>query len=96
MVGAIDITNLPLPGHPFVPTPEELIQLKNGRIFAMLSTREKEVLRLIVNGMYSKDIAIKLQISLETIKKHRRSLIQKSDSKKMSALVALAIKNWGF
>ena len=96
LVGASDVTHLRLPGQPNVPTPEELIQLKNGRIFAMLSTREKEVLRLIVNGMYSKDIAIKLQISLETIKKHRRSLIQKSDAKNMAALVALAIKSWGF
>ena len=96
LIGASDVTNLPLPGHRHVPTPEELIRLKNGRIFSTLSKREREVLLLIVNGMDSKDIAGKLKISLETIRKHRSNLIKKSDAKNMAALVALAIKSWGF
>jgi len=96
LIGASDVTNLPLPGHRHVPTPEELIRLKNGRIFSTLSKREREVLLLIVNGMDSKDIAGKLKISLETIRKHRSNLIKKTDAKNMAALVALAIKSWGF
>ena len=96
MVAASDVTHLPLPGQINVPTAEELLQLKNGRIFSTLSARERDVLLLIVKGMDSDEIAGKLKIGIETLRKHRSNLIQKTDSKSMAALVALAIKNWGF
>ena len=96
MVGASDITNIPLPGQQFVPTTEELIRLKSGRIFSSFTRREKEVLQLIVNGMNSKEIAGKLKVSVETIRKHRSSLFRKSGVKNINALIKMAIKSWGY
>lgn len=96
LVAASDITNIPLPGQLTVPTPDELIQIKNGRIYASITNREREVLRLIVNGMESKEMAISLLISIETIKKHRSSIIAKADVKTIAALIKLAVKSWGY
>jgi len=96
LVSASDVTNISLPGQLNVPTPEELIQLKNRQIFSGLTIREKEVLQLIVNGMETKDIASNLKLSIETIRKHRSNLVQKTGVKNMEILVALAIKSWRF
>ena len=96
LVGASDITNIPYPGHPIVPTPEELIQIKNRRIYSTITKREREVLQLIVNGFDSKEIASKFKISPETIKKHRSSMIRKAHVKSIVALIAMAVKSWGY
>jgi len=96
LVAASDITNIPLPGQLTVPTPEELIQIKNGRIYSTITIREREVLRLLVSGMNSKEMAVKLVISLDTVKKHRSSLIQKANVKTLAALIAMAVKSWGY
>ena len=96
LVAATDITNIPLAGQLTVPTPDELVQLKNGRIYATITDREREVLRLIVNGMKSKEMAIRLLISIETVKKHRSSLIQKTYVKSVAALIAMAVRSWGY
>ena len=96
MVGATDITNLPLPLHPKAPPPKEPGRLKYRSAYSQLTNREKEILRLIVNGMSSTDISDKFQISINTIKKHRSRLIKKTETKSMAALVAIAVKNWGY
>jgi len=96
LVAAKDVTNIPPAGQLTVPTPEEHVQIKNGRIYSTITIREKEVLRLLVNGMDSKTMAGKLMISLDTVKKHRSSLIQKAGVKTVAGLTALAIKSWGF
>ena len=95
-VGASEITDIPLPGQQFVPTTDEVIRLKSWRIFAAFSKREKEVLQLIVNMMDSKEIAVRLKLSIETIRKHRSNLIKKADVKNTTALIAMAIKSWGY
>jgi len=96
LVAAKDITNIPSAGQLTVPTPEEHIQLKNGRIYSTFTNREREVLRLIVNGMDSKTMAVKLLISIDTVKKHRSSIIQKAGVKNVAGLIALAIKSWRY
>jgi DNA-binding CsgD family transcriptional regulator len=45
----------------------------NGQV----TVREKEILKLISQGLCSKEIAVKLQISINTVNNHRRSAIQK-------------------
>lgn len=51
---------------------------KNGKIaFNDLSEREMEVLKLASNGHKSKEIALILDISLQTIKIHKRNIIRK-------------------
>ncbi|MCP2025198.1 DNA-binding CsgD family transcriptional regulator [Flavobacterium sp. HSC-32F16] len=43
----------------------------------LLTSREKEVLRLIGKGVISKEIATKLNISLNTVNRHRQNILEK-------------------
>jgi len=45
--------------------------------FEMLSTREHEVLRLIVDGLSNQEIAERLVVSLDTVKTHVRHIFEK-------------------
>jgi NarL family two-component system response regulator LiaR len=44
---------------------------------SLLSQREKEVLELVAQGLQYKEIAIRLTISSETVKKHLKNIYQK-------------------
>ena len=44
---------------------------------SLLSLREKEVLGLVAKGLMYKEIAIRLEISTETVKKHLKNIYQK-------------------
>lgn len=44
---------------------------------ALLSTREREVLRLVAEGLQYKEIAERLFLSTETVKKHMKNIYQK-------------------
>ena len=44
---------------------------------SLLSQREKEVLELVSQGLLYKEIAIRLTISVETVKKHLKNIYQK-------------------
>ncbi len=57
-----------------------------------LSTREKEVLKLVVEGHTSKDISKMLHISLRTAQHHRANIQKKLQTKKMAELVKYAME----
>ncbi len=57
-----------------------------------ISSREKEVLGLIAEGMKSKEIADKLFISANTVNNHRRNVIKKMKVSNSSEAVTQAIK----
>lgn len=57
-----------------------------------LTKREKEVLKLIAEGLSSQEIANTLFISLRTVETHRLNLNQKLDVKNTAGLVKEAIK----
>jgi DNA-binding NarL/FixJ family response regulator len=44
---------------------------------SLLSQREKEVLELVAQGLLYKEIALRLTISAETVKKHLKNIYQK-------------------
>lgn len=44
---------------------------------SLLSQREKEVLELVAHGLLYKEIALRLTISAETVKKHLKNIYQK-------------------
>ncbi|MDR3712065.1 MAG: LuxR C-terminal-related transcriptional regulator [Puia sp.] len=67
---------------------EHLIPMKE-----MLSTREKEILLLIMDGLHNKGIAAKLHISKETVDKHRKNMLAKTGCKNSGELITRAIKN---
>lgn len=54
-----------------------------------ISPREKEVLNLIAIGMDSKEIAERLFISLETVKTHRKNMINRLHAKDTSSLIQI-------
>lgn len=54
------------------------------------SEQERKVLRLLGNGLSSKDIAEKLNISTHTADTHRRNLLRKTDCIDTTALVVYA------
>ena len=59
---------------------------------SILTERECEVLRLITDGLSSREIAADLGVSLKTIDSHRSNLMEKLDIHKVSGLVRFAIR----
>lgn len=55
----------------------EIIKYNYGAIKSMLSEREKELLALIEYGLSSKEIALKLGISKNTVDRHRQNIMEK-------------------
>ncbi len=58
-----------------------------------LTSREREILKLIAEGYTNKQIADHLCISLKTVEKHRANLMNKLDLKNTAALTTFAIEN---
>ncbi len=58
-----------------------------------LSSREYDVLQLLVNGFTTKDIAEKLFISKRTVEGHRQKLLDKTTSKNYVELIRFAINH---
>ena len=58
-----------------------------------LTTREREVMKLIAEGYKNKDVANYLSISLKTVEKHRSNLMKKLDLHSASSITSFAIKN---
>lgn len=58
-------------------SPEDIIELNNYLNLAGISTREKEIITLIMKGYSNKKISDQLFISLSTVKTHIRNIFQK-------------------
>lgn len=58
---------------------------------AVLTQREKEVLRLIVSGLINKEIAARLHVELTTVISHRKNLTEKLKTKNVAALTIYAV-----
>jgi two-component system, NarL family, nitrate/nitrite response regulator NarL len=56
----------------------------------VLSSREKEVVQLIANGMTNPQIAAMLFISLHTVDSHRKNLLTKFNVNNTASLIKLA------
>ncbi len=52
-----------------------------------LSTREIEIVGLLMQGLSSEEIAEKLFISFETVKSHRKHILEKTGAKNVAALI---------
>lgn len=57
-----------------------------------ISTREKEVLGLIAEGLTNSQIAAQLFISLHTVESHRKNLLIKFDANNTATLIKLAVR----
>jgi DNA-binding NarL/FixJ family response regulator len=60
---------------------------------AVLSGREREVLKLIAEGLSAKEIGLQLSISAKTVEAHRTSLMRKLGARKATELVRFAVRH---
>ena len=67
-------------------------QIHQGFRKAILSTREREVLKLIAEGKSNKETADLLSISVHTVERHRANIMNKLNLKKTADLVKYAIE----
>jgi DNA-binding NarL/FixJ family response regulator len=58
-----------------------------------LTTREREILKLIAEGKTNGEIAILLHVSIRTVENHRASIMKKLDLRNVAELVRYAIHN---
>jgi len=58
-----------------------------------LSERELEVLKMVVEGISSTEIALKLSLSARTVETYRSRIMQKLDLHSLPALIRFAIEN---
>jgi DNA-binding NarL/FixJ family response regulator len=68
-------------------------QARSQEPFSVLSTREREVLHLIAEGLSAKEVAQKLEISTKTVEAHRTSLMRKLGVRKATELVRYALRH---
>jgi DNA-binding NarL/FixJ family response regulator len=61
-------------------------------VYSSLTPREREVLKLIANGINTKQIAAELCISTKTIEAHRQSVMEKLDIHNLVDLTKYAIR----
>lgn len=67
-------------------------QIIPDEIKALLSSREIDVLLLVLKGLPSKEIAEQLFVSLATVNTHRQNILQKTGSKSTQELIANFLK----
>jgi len=59
---------------------------------AILTSREREILQLIAEGLTAKEIAVHVFLSIKTIETHRRNIMQKLNMKSTAELTKYAIR----
>ena len=62
-------------------------------LFPTLTPREVEIVGLIADGLYTTDIAKKLQLSQNTIETHRSNILRKTGVKNSFELIKWAVEN---
>jgi DNA-binding CsgD family transcriptional regulator len=105
-IGPVDLVNI-FKTHPmiileglvyespfYVPPDKIMAKLQSeSDKFRTLTSKEKRILRYIVNGYSSKSIAKELSISIKTVETHRVRIMRKLDIHKLVDLVKFAMKN---
>jgi len=59
----------------------------------LLTRRELEILKWIMDGLASKQIAERLHISIHTVNAHRKNMLRKTNCTNFSEIVKYAIKH---
>jgi len=66
--------------------------MEAGSIYDILTRREIEVTKLIVNGCTDKEIATRLGISFHTVRSHHQNILQKIGQNNLAGLIKFALK----
>ena len=59
----------------------------------VLSAREREIVRLSMEGLSSRDIAELLCLSIHTVKNHKRHMMEKTSTRSIAGLIHVSMKN---
>jgi DNA-binding CsgD family transcriptional regulator len=80
---------------PFYTQPDEILERlrQASNRYELLTNKEKEILRYIVNGYSNNDIAEDVSISVRTVETHRANIMRKLEINKLVDLVKFAIQN---
>jgi len=62
-------------------------------IYDILTRREIEIIKLIVNGCTDKKIAAQLNISFNTVRRHHQNILQKTEQNNIGGLMKFALKH---
>jgi len=62
-------------------------------LFEILTPRQREILQLIGEGHSTKEIAVRLDLSVKTVERHRTELMERLDIHDLSGLIRYAIKS---
>ncbi|OJU27454.1 MAG: hypothetical protein BGN92_11840 [Sphingobacteriales bacterium 41-5] len=77
----------------FTDETKERTASNENNISELLSKRENEILKLIIQGKKSAEIASELFISINTVDTHRKNILAKCDVKNTAQLIAFASKS---
>lgn len=64
----------------------------SSRVY-QFTNRELQILKLLARGSSTEDIAVKLNLSTQTVNTHRKNMLRKSGAKNSLEMVAQAIRN---
>ena len=63
----------------------------SNAIYDILTRREVEITKLIVNGCTDKEIATRLDISFNTVRTHHENILRKTGQKNIGGLIKFAL-----
>jgi two-component system CheB/CheR fusion protein len=101
--GAVDFIEKPIDPEELIASIESALDRTNDSIkwsdqqataakcIANLTPRERSIMELVLAGHPSKNIAADLDISQRTVENHRASIMKKTGSKSIPALVRLVL-----
>jgi DNA-binding NarL/FixJ family response regulator len=69
------------------------MSLKGASILPKLTSREQEILQLLVGGISTKELAVSLGVTIRTAETHRSNLMRKLNLHSLSELVLYALRN---
>lgn len=79
------------PREPALVAPSPMLGEAHGS-WSKLSTRERQMLKLVAEGRKNREIAVILSLSAKTVEKHRANLMHKMGFNNVSELVAYALE----
>jgi DNA-binding NarL/FixJ family response regulator len=75
--------------------PVKAVRTSRRGVFALLSEREEEVLRMIAGGLLNREVADRLQISIKTVESHKSNAMNKLDLDNRVDIVRYALlRGW--
>ena len=68
------------------------LEKQGSTVFSILSSREREVLQMLSEGLSTKQIASRLGVSIKTVETHRKQIMDKLDIHSIAELTKYAIR----